>query len=120
LKRDKLISMKTLEERLAGLEDEARQEQPYRPEFAAKLVERTLLEVRGIIREAAAEYISTSAAEELTGYEVQTLRKYARLMLDGRSLPAPWDLLVARRQGRDFEFLVSSLPSKPVGRSTAA
>lgn len=113
MKRDRFVSLRTLEERLKELEEKEREEQRFRPEFAAALVDRTIIQVRQIVREAAAEYVSTTAAQELSGWDTQTLRKYARVMLDGGHLPRPWEGFVARRQGRDYEFLVSSLPSKP-------
>jgi len=110
--RDKLVSASSLWEGLKTLEDQHKENAPYVPDFAAKREERMLLEFRRLIRDAEVEYVSSSAAADLTGWDAGTLRKYARRALAGDSLPQDWSLLVVRRDGKEYSYVLSSIPAK--------
>lgn len=119
MSKDALVSAARLKAGLQALEAEARESAPYLPDFAAKRDERLLLEFRRLIREAEVEYVSTGHAAHLSGWDTATLRKYARRALAGEPLPEAWEHLVARREGKEFAFLLSSIPPKPM-RADAA
>lgn len=109
---DKLVSARTLWEGLKSLEEQSRGDAPFVPDFAAKREERMLLEFRRLIRDAEVEYVSSGTAADLTGWDAGTLRKYARRALAGESLPSEWALLNVRRDGKEYSYVLSTIPAK--------
>jgi hypothetical protein len=109
---EKLVSTRVLRDGLKELEEKARAESPYLPDFAAKRDERLILEFSRLVREAELEYLSSGAVHELTGWDPSTLRKYARKALAGDPMPEEWSRLVVRKDGKEYSFVLSSVPPK--------
>lgn len=112
--RDRLISTAVLRERRELLRQQIADQKKMRaaddPFF--KHTEWLLAEWEQAEKEAAREYVPTARAAELTGWAVQTLRKYAAAARAGEPIPAGWDELLARREGSDWVFCVSTIPVK--------
>lgn len=109
---EKLVSTRLLRDGLKELEERVRADAPFAPDFAAKREERLILEFRRLLREAETEYLSSGGISELTGWDPATLRKYARKALAGEPLPEEWSRLVVRRDGKEFSFVLSTVPPK--------
>ena len=107
-----LVSARTLWDGLKALEEQRVADAPYTPDFAAKREERMILEFRRLIREAEVEYVTSGVAQELTGWDASTLRKYGRRALAADALPDEWSHLVVRRDGKEYSFVLSSIPAK--------
>jgi hypothetical protein len=110
--KESLVSTRTLREGLAALDEQRRADAPFMPEYITKREERMILEFRRLIREAEVEYVSSGAAEDLTGWNAATLRRYARLALAGDPMPEEWSRLVVKREGKEFAFVLSTIPPK--------
>lgn len=110
---EKLVSTARIEEGLRELREASEADAPYLPEYARKRDERMLLEFRRILRDAEVEYVTTGRAAQLTGWDAQTIRKYARAAVDGEALPEIWQEIVAKRDGKEYAVLLSTLPVKP-------
>jgi hypothetical protein len=118
--KDRLVSTRCLRDHLATLKGEADKHSPFLPEYARKRDEWLLAEFDRIVREAETQYVGTGDAEEVTGWDSQTLRKWARAAVEGTALPLQWQGLVAVRDGRDYALLLSSIPVHPSRRALAS
>jgi hypothetical protein len=118
--KDRLVSSRCLREQLEQLQGQAKEHAPFLPEYARNRDEWLLAEFGRIIREAETEYVGTGDAEEVTGWDSQTLRRYARAAVEGTALPLQWQGLVAVRDGRDYALLLSSIPVHPSRRALAS
>lgn len=112
MSRDTLVSTRALLDGLRELEVLLSDGARFLPDFVAKRDERLLLEFRRLLREAEVEYVSSGAASDLTGWDASTLRKYGRAALAGDALPEEWSRLVVRRDGKEFAFVLASIPAK--------
>lgn len=112
--KDRLVSAATLRDGLKELQERSREEAPYNPEYVRRREERLLLDFERIVKAAEREYVSTGVAHNLTGWDPATLRKYARLVLDGEPVPDEWSLLVVQREGKEYNFVLASIPPRPV------
>jgi hypothetical protein len=108
----KLVSASTMWDGLKVLEEQVRENAPFVPDFTARREERMILEFRRLLREAEVEYVSSGAAADLTGWDAGTLRRYARKALAGEAMPEEWSLLVVRRDGKEYSYVLSSIPAK--------
>jgi hypothetical protein len=118
--KDALVSTSFIRGKLGELDQERTRQAPFLPDYVRNRDEWLLAEFQRIIREAETEYVSTGVAEDLTGWDAQTVRKYARAMVAGDPLPPPWDGLVAMRDGRDYAVLLASIPVHPSRRKMAS
>lgn len=112
--RDRLVSTAVLRERRELLRQQIAEQKKIRanddPFF--KITDWMLGEWESAERDAAREYVPTARACELSGWSGQTLRKYAAAARAGESLPEGWEELLARREGADWVFCVSTIPVK--------
>jgi hypothetical protein len=118
--KDRLVSTRALRDNLAAVEAKAGEQAPFLPEYARKRDEWLLAEFRRIVREAETQYVGIPEAEEVTGWDAQTLRKYARAAVEATALPLQWQALVAVREGRDYAVMLSSIPIHPSRRALAS
>lgn len=109
---DPLVSPRILHEGLKVLSERIKAEAPFVPDYVTRREERLVREFRGLIEDAGREYLSSSAVADLTGWDAGTLRKYARKAIVRATLPDEWSGLVVRRDGKEFGFLLSSVPPK--------
>lgn len=113
---DPLVSPRILSEGLKVIADRIKAEAPFVPDYVTRREERLVREFRGLIEDAGREYLSSSAVADLTGWDAATLRKYARKSLAREPLPVEWSRLVARRDGKEFSFVLSTVPAKARSR----
>jgi hypothetical protein len=110
MSRDRMVSSACLREHLQEVVARAEEHAPFLPDYARKRDEWLLAEFQRVIREAETQYVSTGEAAQLTGWDQQTVRKYARLAVEGAGLPEAWSRLVALREGRDYSVMLSTVP----------
>lgn len=112
--RDRLVSTAVTAERRKQLREKIAEQKKVRspedPFF--KITDWMLEEWEGAERDAALEYVPTARAVELTGWGVNTLRKYAIAAHAGEPLPAGWEELRVRKVSGDWVFCVSTIPVK--------
>lgn len=112
--RDRLVSTTILRERRQLLREQIAEQKRTRadgdPFF--RITEWMLAEWEQAERDAAREYVPTVEAARLTGWSDQTLRKRASDARDGRPMPDGWEGLLARRDGAEWVFCVSTIPVK--------
>jgi len=109
---DKLVSTRTLRDGLRELEERLREGSRFLTAEVIRRDEMLILEFRRVIREAEIEYVSSTYASELTGWDAGTLRRYAKKALAGDPMPADWSLLTVRREGKEYAFVLSSIPAR--------
>jgi hypothetical protein len=109
---EKLVSTRQLREGLKDLEEQLKGGARFLTPEVARRDELLLLEFRRIVREAEVEYLSSSAASDLTGWDAGTLRKYAKKALAGEPMPEEWSLLTVRKDGKEYAYVLSSIPAR--------
>lgn len=75
-------------------------------------------EVRRAMKDAEELWQTTAATAETTGWNEDTLAKYARLRVERQPMPHEWRGLECRRAaGGGYLFRVSTVPQKPTRRA---
>lgn len=109
---DKLVSTRALRDGLKEIEARLRENSRFLTAEVTRRDELLLLEFQRLIRDAEVEYVSSTYASDLTGWDAGTLRRYAKKALAGEPMPAEWSLLTVRREGKEYAFVLSSIPAR--------
>ena len=117
----KLLVSTPIEESLSALETRAADIAEWEGDDAGSVrsIRLCVAEVRRAMKNAEELWQTTAATAETTGWNEDTLTKYARLRLERLAMPHEWRGLEYRRAaGGGFLFRVSSVPQKPARRTS--
>lgn len=85
-----------------------------------KMALRVLAEAEDIERNMSAQKVSTDRAHEMTGWARETLCKYAKLVLEKRSVPDAWRGLEVEGNPSGYVFVLGTIPENPRANGKAA
>lgn len=117
----KLLVSTPIEQRLAALEERAVDIAAWEGDDAGSVrsIRLCVAEVRRAMKDAEELLQTTAAAAETTGWNEDTLAKYARMRLERQPMPHEWRGLECRRAaGGGYLFRVSTVPQKPMRKAS--
>lgn len=78
-----------------------------------------IAEIEDAMHEAEEAWLPTTEASNATGWDEQTLTKWARRKLRKEPVPHDWRGIQVRKSGAGYAFRVSTLPVKPKKKRSA-